>query len=133
MCAPTSVVILRQHRTIPALRLKHRSGICGTSLAVSALRIMRYCPKKHLCGTMLRIVPHAGPCRNYILSPERLQTKTGPFSGTGKHLKTFGQRMVMVVAISNRGRCAQGNGIGHGIQRQSQDDAAHHINHRMLL
>ena len=28
MCAPTSVVILRQHRTIPALRLKHRSGIC---------------------------------------------------------------------------------------------------------
>ena len=35
---------LRQHRTIPALRLKHRSGGCGTSLAVSALRIMRYCP-----------------------------------------------------------------------------------------
>ena len=59
----------RQHRTIPALRLKHRSGSCGTasalpkcsirlqyylrfwlgicrtSLAVSALRIMRYCPK----------------------------------------------------------------------------------------
>ncbi len=50
-----------QHRTIPALRLKHRSGSCGThlcsiqyylrfwlgicrtSLAVSALRIMRYC------------------------------------------------------------------------------------------
>ena len=27
-----------QHRTIPALRLKHRSGGCGTSLAVSALR-----------------------------------------------------------------------------------------------
>lgn len=73
---------------------------------------------------MLRIVPHAGPCRNYILSPERLQTKTGPFSGTGKHLRMFGQRMVMVVAISNRGRCAQGNGIGHGVQRQSQDDAA---------
>ena len=60
--------ILGQHRTIPALRLKHRSGGCGTasalpkcsirlqyylrfwlsicrtSLAVSALRIMRYCP-----------------------------------------------------------------------------------------
>jgi len=50
---------LWQHRTIPALRLKHRSGGCGTasalpnlrfwlsscrtSLAVSALRIMRYC------------------------------------------------------------------------------------------
>lgn len=82
---------------------------------------------------MLRIVPHAGHCRNYILSPERLQTKTGPFSGTGKHLRMFGQRMVMVVAISNLGRCAQGNGIGHGVQRQSQDDAAHHIKHRMLL
>lgn len=66
---------------------------------------------------MLRIVPHAGPCRNDILSPERLQTKTGPFSGTGKHLRMFGQR----------------NGIGHGVQRQSQDDAAHHIKHRMLL
>ena len=37
---------LRQHRTIPALRLKHRSGSCRTSLAVSALRIMRYCPKQ---------------------------------------------------------------------------------------
>ena len=44
MCASTSVVILKQHRTIPALRLKHRSGGCGTSLAVSALRIMRYRP-----------------------------------------------------------------------------------------
>jgi len=59
---------LRQHRIIPALRLKHRSGGCGTasalpkcsiihlrfwlgicrtSLAVSALRIMRYCPNHH--------------------------------------------------------------------------------------
>ena len=37
---------LRQHRIIPALRLKHRSGGCRTSLAVSALRIMRYCPNK---------------------------------------------------------------------------------------
>ena len=47
MCVSTSVVILKQHRTIPALRLKHRSGICRTSLAVSALRIMRYCPKAY--------------------------------------------------------------------------------------
>ena len=37
---------LGQHRTIPALRLKHRSGSCRTSLAVSALRIMRYCLRK---------------------------------------------------------------------------------------
>jgi len=56
---PWQGIGLRQHRTIPALRLKHRSGSCGTasalyylrfwlgicrtSLAVSALRIMRYC------------------------------------------------------------------------------------------
>ena len=40
----TNYKFLRQHRTIPALRLKHRSGSCRTSLAVSALRIMRYCP-----------------------------------------------------------------------------------------
>ena len=40
----TNYEFLRQHRTIPALRLKHRSGSCRTSLAVSALRIMRYCP-----------------------------------------------------------------------------------------
>ncbi len=59
-----SCFILGQHRTIPALRLKHRFGGCGTasahlcstkyylrfwlsscrtSLAVSALRIVRYC------------------------------------------------------------------------------------------
>ena len=41
---PEIPVVLRQYRTIPALRLKHRSGSCGTSFAVSALRIMRYCP-----------------------------------------------------------------------------------------
>ena len=38
-------LLLRQHRTIPALRLKHRSGGCGTSLAGAVLRIMRYCPE----------------------------------------------------------------------------------------
>ena len=38
--------MIRQHRIIPALRLKHRSGSCRTSLAVSALRIMRYCHKR---------------------------------------------------------------------------------------
>ena len=67
MCYPQRMQ--GQHRTIPALRLKHRSGSCGTasalpkcsirlqyylrfwlgicrtSLAVSALRIMRYCPE----------------------------------------------------------------------------------------
>ena len=28
------LLILRQHRTIPALRLKHRSGSCGTASAL---------------------------------------------------------------------------------------------------
>ena len=37
------MLFLRQHRTIPALRLKHRFGSCRTSLAVSALRIMLCC------------------------------------------------------------------------------------------
>ena len=74
---------LRQHRTIPALRLKHRSGSCGTasafpkcsirlqyylrfwlgicrtSLAVSALRIVRYCL---IFTAGHRIVP----CRFYM-------------------------------------------------------------------
>ena len=43
MCAPTSVVILRQHRTIPALRLKHRSGGCGTASALPKCSIMSGC------------------------------------------------------------------------------------------
>ena len=43
-CTQYRKLFLWQHRIIPALRLKHRSGGCGTSLAVSALRIMRYCP-----------------------------------------------------------------------------------------
>ena len=29
----TNYEFLRQHRTIPALRLKHRSGSCGTASA----------------------------------------------------------------------------------------------------
>ena len=35
--------ILRQHRTIPALRLKHRSGSCGTASALSKCSIMSGC------------------------------------------------------------------------------------------
>ena len=59
--------MLRQYRTIPALRLKHRSDSCGTSLAVSALRIMRYCPKflqrlQQFVGDDACIVPRIGPC-----------------------------------------------------------------------
>ena len=41
---------LRQHRTIPALRLKHRSGSCGTASAAPRS------PYRHLelCGIALR-------------------------------------------------------------------------------
>ena len=60
-----SLSTLGQHRIIPALRLKHRSGICRTSLAVSALRIMRYCPrgsisKKHRASYFLFCLPVGG-------------------------------------------------------------------------
>ena len=35
--------LLRQHRTIPALRLKHRSGSCGTASALPKCSIMSGC------------------------------------------------------------------------------------------
>ena len=35
--------MLRQHRTIPALRLKHRSGSCGTASALPKCLIMSSC------------------------------------------------------------------------------------------
>ena len=36
-------VMLRQHRTIPALRLNHRSGSCGTASALPKCSIMSGC------------------------------------------------------------------------------------------
>ena len=36
-------VMLRQHRTIPALRLKHHSGSCGTASALPKCSIMSGC------------------------------------------------------------------------------------------
>ena len=38
-----SIIKLRQHRTIPALRLKHRSGSCGTASALPKCSIMSGC------------------------------------------------------------------------------------------
>ena len=35
--------MVRQHRTIPALRLKHRSGSCGTAFALPKCSIMSGC------------------------------------------------------------------------------------------
>ena len=46
MCAPTELgneKHLRQHRTIPALRFKHRSGGCGTASALPKCSIMSGC------------------------------------------------------------------------------------------
>ena len=45
----TNYEFLRQHRTIPALRLKHRSGSCGTASAAPRS------PYRHLelCGIAL--------------------------------------------------------------------------------
>ena len=37
------ITMLRQHRTIPALRLKHRSGGCGTASALPKCSIMSGC------------------------------------------------------------------------------------------
>ena len=39
----TSAILLWQHRTIPALRLKHRSGSCGTASALPKCSIMSGC------------------------------------------------------------------------------------------
>ena len=36
----TNYEFLRQHRTIPALRLKHRSGSCGTASALPKCSII---------------------------------------------------------------------------------------------
>ena len=50
MCAPTGLgneKHLRQHRTIPALRLKHRSDGCGTASALPKCSIMSGCGTPH--------------------------------------------------------------------------------------
>jgi len=40
---PLCCCFLWQHRTIPALRLKHRSGSCGTASALPKCSIMSGC------------------------------------------------------------------------------------------
>ena len=42
-CGRSALRMLRQHRTIPALRLKHRSGSCGTVSALPKCSIMSGC------------------------------------------------------------------------------------------
>ena len=43
MCGQRAGFALGQHRTIPALRLKHRSGSCGTASALPKCSIMSGC------------------------------------------------------------------------------------------
>ena len=42
-CRGRNIKSIRQHRTIPALRLKHRSGGCGTASALPKCSIMSGC------------------------------------------------------------------------------------------
>ena len=57
-------LFLRQHRTIPALRLKHRSGSCGTASAAprSPYRHLELCGIAliGLIGLLLRFCPRNG-------------------------------------------------------------------------
>ena len=72
---------LRQYRIIPALRLKHRFGGCRTSLAVSALRIMRYRLWNSVlwnavfCTVSERSRPF--PTERYIMCNERITCSVG--------------------------------------------------------
>ena len=75
------ITMLRQHRTIPALRLKHRSGSCGTASAAPRS------PYRHLelCGIALTIpelwhICHNEICRKVCL---RCRGRCSPTVGQG--------------------------------------------------
>ena len=75
---------LRQHRTIPALRIKHRSGGCGTPLAVSALRIMRYCPYfLILVSRVLALEKGEGPAGKCSVFMKKSKKPAETFVSTG--------------------------------------------------
>ena len=70
MCASTRVVILRQHRTIPALRLKHRFGGCGTASALPKCSIMSGCGTRIvLRGQKPLALCDRCPCFGSLLPP----------------------------------------------------------------
>ena len=69
----------RQHRTIPALRLKHRSGGCGTASALPKCSIMSGCGTRivlrfavsatggaHLCSIQYYLRVWLGICRTSL-------------------------------------------------------------------
>ena len=53
---------LWQHRTIPALRLKHRSGICGTASALPKCSIMSGCGSRIVLRFAVSATGGAHPC-----------------------------------------------------------------------
>jgi len=60
----------RQHRTIPALRLKHRSGSCGTASALPKCSIMSGCGTRIvLRGQKLLALCDRCPCFGSLFPP----------------------------------------------------------------
>ena len=61
---------LRQHRTIPALRLKHRSGGCGTASALPKCSIMSGCGTRIvLRGQKPLVLCDRCPCFGSLFPP----------------------------------------------------------------
>ena len=62
--------VIRQHRTIPALRLKHRSGSCGTASALPKCSIMSGCGTRIvLRGQKPLALCDRCPCFGSLLPP----------------------------------------------------------------
>ena len=66
----SNIILLWQHRTIPALRLKHRSGSCGTASAAprSPYRHLELCGialKLRIIKTKRRVPAHGGKARAF--------------------------------------------------------------------
>ena len=88
---------LGQHRTIPALRLKHCSGICRTSLAVSALRIMRYCLKQNERGIFMYGVSKISSEQNIMLTTFPAAQYSA--QSLAEHLEVFAKAGIVVDMI----------------------------------
>ena len=68
-CAPANLR-QRQHRTIPALRLKHRSGGCGTASALPKCSIMSGCGTRIvLRGQKPLVLCDRCPCFGSLFPP----------------------------------------------------------------
>ena len=66
----SNIILLWQHRTIPALRLKHRSGSCGTASALPKCSIMSGCGTRIvLRGQKPLALCDRCPCFGSLLPP----------------------------------------------------------------